>query len=533
MNENELNVETASDAEVLEGVRKHMSSIEPLVPPPPAGDWYEAAAGKPRRTVIRSRIGFAGLAPLVLVVAVVTVAVGVNLGRGGGSGSKSTYGVGIEYQLQPAAGQQVSDADMEATRTIIAKRLSAAGMDDSSINPALPDKFTVTVMGTTDIAAVTAVVGQAGKLEFVPLPPETYGIAGNVGAVTPLPAIGDPIDPSLPVLLDGSRLDPDGVAAQLGTTGSWEVAFLFDAQGAAVLASWSSAHVNEYFAIVLDGKVLSVPYLQSAIQDGAGVIAGASNESEARNLAAILKSGAVPVPFVVVSAQILGQVSTNPIAPSATIPPSIPASGKTLGNANAPHTIDVYEDFQCPLCKNFTTDVQPVLVANYVATGKAKIVFHDYVVIDQFTGGTESLDAANAAMCAADQGRFWPYHDWLFANQGSEGSGAFTKDRLKVIGAAAGIPDLTTFNSCVDGGTHDADIATEQSQLPSGVLGVPAVIIDGGPPLASYDYETISAVLNQIIGASPNPVATPGPTDTSSPSAMPQRSDVPTATATP
>jgi protein-disulfide isomerase len=197
----------------------------------------------------------------------------------------------------------------------------------------------------------------------------------------------------------------------------------------------------------------------------------------------------------------------SPNAPfgSAITPKNVPTNGLTLGNASAPHTVDIYEDFQCPNCEIFTRDFEPQLVANYVTTGKAKIVFHDFLIIDGKTGGTESLDAANAARCASDQGLFWPYHDWLFANQYTEGSGAFTKDRLKAIGAMVPIPDIAKFNSCVDSGSHDADVKAEQSSIPAGVGGTPAIIIDGGNVLASYDYATISAALDKALGVTPSP----------------------------
>jgi protein-disulfide isomerase len=192
---------------------------------------------------------------------------------------------------------------------------------------------------------------------------------------------------------------------------------------------------------------------------------------------------------------------------------SIPTSGRTLGNANAPHTIDLWEDFQCPNCEVFTRDFEPQILANYVANGKVKIVYHDLLVIDSNAGGTESLDAANAAWCASDQNMFLPYHDWLFANQYSEASGAFTKDRLKSIGQLLGIKDLNTFNSCVDGGKHNGDVNAEGGKAPTN--STPTVVVDGTPTQA-YDYATVSAALDKALGITPSPSvsATPSPTAT-------------------
>jgi protein-disulfide isomerase len=220
----------------------------------------------------------------------------------------------------------------------------------------------------------------------------------------------------------------------------------------------------------------------------------------------------------------------SPNAPvgSAITPVSIPANGFVLGNADAKHTIDIYEDFQCPVCRDFTVDVEPQIVANYVATGKAKLVWHDFVVNDANLGGTESLDAANAARCASDQGKFWPYHDWLYANQYPEavgGSGAFTKDRLKTIGMLVGIADLTRFNSCVDSGTHDAEVRAESH--PSDATGTPSVYVDGGSVLPGYSYSVIAQALDKALGVTPSPSAGASASASAAPSATPAPSASP------
>ena len=224
--------------------------------------------------------------------------------------------------------------------------------------------------------------------------------------------------------------------------------------------------------------------------------------------------------------------ATVPLAPpnapvgSALTPASIPVNGFTLGNASAKHTIDIYEDFQCPYCRDFTVDTEPQIIANYVASGKAKLVWHDLVIIDSKTGGTESLDAANAARCAEDQGMFWPYHDWLYANQYSEGSGAFTKDRLKTVGKLVGITDLTKFNSCVDGGTHNSEVsAASSASLAAGYNSTPTVVVDG-TATSGFDYATVSAALDKVLGVTPSPSVGASSSASSSPSVSP----TPTAT---
>jgi protein-disulfide isomerase len=226
---------------------------------------------------------------------------------------------------------------------------------------------------------------------------------------------------------------------------------------------------------------------------------------------------------------------TGPIAPLPSVgtPASIPFDGRTLGNANAPHTMDMWEDFQCTACRQFTVEIEPQVVANYVQTGKLKLVYHDFLTIDaHLAGSTESLDAANAALCATDQGQIWTYHDWLYGNQYSENSSAFTKDRLKSIAQAAGIKDLTKFNSCVDNGTHNADVQTEQGQVQSSWQGTPTLIVDNGTPI-SYDgsYSTVSAVIDAALGV--NASSSPGASGSASsaPSASPSAASSPSASA--
>ncbi len=177
-----------------------------------------------------------------------------------------------------------------------------------------------------------------------------------------------------------------------------------------------------------------------------------------------------------------------------------------------------------PAAEAFTHSVEPQLVANYVATGKVKVVYHDFVIIDANVGGTESFDAANAAECANDQGKFWPYHDWLFANQYTEGSGAFTKDRLKAIAHAMGGLDNARFDSCVDGGAHNNDVTAEQKQVPADANQTPWVVV-AGTAVTSPDYVTLSAALDKALGISPSPSpsasASAVPSTAPSPSASP------------
>jgi protein-disulfide isomerase len=220
--------------------------------------------------------------------------------------------------------------------------------------------------------------------------------------------------------------------------------------------------------------------------------------------------------FVVVAAIVVGVTlivagaknntpSGTVIAPTVVTPADIASSGRTLGNPSAPVTIDLYGDFRCSACLVFTTGgTEQNLVANYIATNKVKLVWHDYLSIDKGQGGTASRDAANAAWCAADQGKFWVMHDWLYANNGngSENPAMFTNARLTDIGRAAGL-DMSKYQGCLNGGQHNGDISAEDLTTPAGVTGTPAVylngaLLTGGTPDSWPQYPQLKAAIDAI-----------------------------------
>ncbi len=193
------------------------------------------------------------------------------------------------------------------------------------------------------------------------------------------------------------------------------------------------------------------------------------------------------------------------VSPSVVTPAGIASQGRTLGDSNAPVTVDLYGDFRCSACFDFATGgTEASLVENYVATGKVKLVWHDYLSIDMIQGNSASRDAANAAWCAADQGKFWVLHDWLYANDEAptEAASAFTPARLSAIGKAAGL-DMSTFQTCLSGSKHEADIAAEQKATPSEVTGTPTVFVNGklvtgGTPGTWPQYDQLKAAIDAL-----------------------------------
>jgi protein-disulfide isomerase len=109
----------------------------------------------------------------------------------------------------------------------------------------------------------------------------------------------------------------------------------------------------------------------------------------------------------------------------------IPQKGNVLGNANAPATMMVFADLQCPFCAEFENGTMPTLVNRYVRPGKLKIVFQPISIL-----GNDSVLGARAAASAAQQNKMFDYAAILYRNQGPENTGYLTQDYVKKIGAA-------------------------------------------------------------------------------------------------
>ena len=129
------------------------------------------------------------------------------------------------------------------------------------------------------------------------------------------------------------------------------------------------------------------------------------------------------------------------------------AKDNAMGDPNAPVKIEEFSDFQCPYCAQFHAMVEPQVVQQYIATGKAYFVY-----IPLYFIGAESKSAAEAAFCAKDQGKFWEYKDYLFANHTGENIGDYKKKRLQAFGEKIGL-DMTVFNNCLGSGKHDKALA--------------------------------------------------------------------------
>lgn len=179
------------------------------------------------------------------------------------------------------------------------------------------------------------------------------------------------------------------------------------------------------------------------------------------------------------------------------------ADGRALGDPNAPVKIDVYEDFQCPACQMYSEDIEPLVVENYVATGKAYYVYRHFPFLDDNFVTKESDHAARASMCAAEQGRFWDYHDILFANWDGENEGAFSDKRLLAFAKSLDL-DQQAFEDCFESNRYqeeiDADLAAGRR---ANVQGTPSVLVNGQLLTPGYvpSYQDISQAIEAVLAS--------------------------------
>lgn len=161
-----------------------------------------------------------------------------------------------------------------------------------------------------------------------------------------------------------------------------------------------------------------------------------------------------------------------------TAPPDTVADGTAVAIGSGPVTLDIYEDFQCPVCKQFE-EQSGATVDQLVADNKVKVLYHPIAILDRYSSTNYSTRSAAAAGCSVPTGKYRDYANALFAQQPAEGSAGLTNDQLVDIGTQAGISD-GDFADCVrsqkyKGWTQKVtDAATK-----SGVTGTPTVLVNG------------------------------------------------------
>src|SRR5919199_1292196 len=159
----------------------------------------------------------------------------------------------------------------------------------------------------------------------------------------------------------------------------------------------------------------------------------------------------------------------------------------SLGPSNAPVTIVEFSDFQCPYCRQAQGTLKQLMAAY---EGKIKLVFRDFPLRSIHP---QAQKAAEAAQCAAEQQKFWPYHDKLFA------STSLHMDDLRKFAQELEL-NMEQFTSCLDSSKYAAGIdADMEAGQQAGVNATPTFFINGYPLSGAASYERFKELVDTAL----------------------------------
>ena len=207
-------------------------------------------------------------------------------------------GLRVEYQALPKDGVQPTHEALGVIKDIIERRVNTTGVSEPVVVVQGDDRVVIELPGISDVESVRRLVGQTGRLDFVPLGTTTM-------------SEGQSIDlKEFPPLFSGDQLESAAVGRDQQGGGLTVTFVLKDngpQSGAQLFAKYTAEHINQYFAIVLDGNVISAPVIRNSIPNGqveisAGSIGGFPAK-EANSLVTVLKFGSLPFPIKELSSE--------------------------------------------------------------------------------------------------------------------------------------------------------------------------------------------------------------------------------------
>jgi protein-disulfide isomerase len=174
------------------------------------------------------------------------------------------------------------------------------------------------------------------------------------------------------------------------------------------------------------------------------------------------------------------------------------ARGETLGRPDAPVQIHVFSDFMCPACGHWAGQIESQLKLEFIDPGLVQLTYYDFPLGGSFR---YSFVASRAARCAGDQGRFWEYHDRLFATQQSwsYASDVPTSQFIQIARDVGVEP--RAFEACLRSDAH-AEVVTANRMLGEtlGVSGTPTVFLNGRQLREWSDYGAVRSAIQAAGG---------------------------------
>ena len=172
-----------------------------------------------------------------------------------------------------------------------------------------------------------------------------------------------------------------------------------------------------------------------------------------------------------------------------------PLAERSKGRSGAPVTVYEMADFQCPACRQFALTTFPTIERDFIQTGKVRWVFVNFPLSSIHKN---AVAAAQVAMCAARQRRFWPVHDALYARQPEWSDLDQPLPRLIALADSAGVRH-DSLVSCVDSRATVSEIGQEyQGSVRSGANATPSFYIEGGLASGAIPAPDFSRILDSI-----------------------------------
>ncbi|NPA89984.1 MAG: protein translocase subunit SecD [Chloroflexi bacterium] len=224
-------------------------------------------------------------------------------------------GIRVLLEADVPPGEKIDSQAMEAVRTIIENRVNGLGVSEAVVQIQGDRRIIVEIPGIENPEDAIAAIKSTGLLEFIEVPPDHPVRPGQYVRTTegdPKPRADIPED-ALPgpdayvykTIMTGKYLRTARVVFD-PTTGAPQVEFELNNEGAKIFKDYTSKHVGDVLAIVLDKQVISAPVIKSVIPNGRGVITGDFTVEEAKALAVQLRYGALPIPMRVVAVDQIG-----------------------------------------------------------------------------------------------------------------------------------------------------------------------------------------------------------------------------------
>ena len=203
----------------------------------------------------------------------------------------------------------VSAEELQNATNILQNRANALGVSEITMVTAGDRRIVAEFPGLTNPEEMVAALKQTALLEFVdmgntPVPDGTT-ILTDFGLETPGQTTNENGETIYHTVMTGAGLD-SAVVQRDPSSGQIAIAFTLDSDAADVFSEYTSSHVGQYLAIVLDKRVISAPRINQAITDGQGQISGGFTQESAQTLAVQLRSGALPIPIKVVQSRTIG-----------------------------------------------------------------------------------------------------------------------------------------------------------------------------------------------------------------------------------